>query len=118
MRAIRIPTTGPVQVIELALSTSDDARPLLSELYLLVGCESVECLRLTAGLDAWLDETGRYDGQDLNERASRLASAYGINDRLYGVVVVLGVDQDTGETVGLTDDQVHEIARFRYFDYL
>jgi hypothetical protein len=111
MRAIRIPTTGPIQVIELAQSTSDDARPLLSELYSLIGCESVECLRLAAGLDAWLDETGRFDGQDLNERACHIASAYRINDSLYGVVILLAADEDTGLTLGLTDDQLHEIAR-------
>jgi hypothetical protein len=61
-------------------------------------------------VDAWLDKTGAIEGLGLNDPATRLANAYGINARLWGVVVILGVDQDTGETVGLTDDQVHEIA--------
>jgi hypothetical protein len=109
MRAVRIPTTGPVDVIDLAGPT-DDARTLLAGLYSLIGCDSVECVRLTQAVDAWLDETGLIDGKPFNQRATQLARACGIDAGLHGVVVILAAD-DTGHSVGLTDDQIHVITR-------
>ena len=111
MKAVRIPVTGPVEVIEFPESAEGDAPVLLAELYSAIGCDSVECVRLTDVLDAWLNETGAVDRQALNHLATHLASTCGIDEPLHGVVVVLAVDHHTGHSVGLTHEHIGVITR-------
>ena len=92
MKAVRIPVTGPVEVIDLPEPAEDDAPVLLAELYSAIGCDSVECVRLADVLDAWLDDSRGGERQPLNHLASHLAEACGIDEPLHGVVVVLAVD--------------------------
>jgi hypothetical protein len=70
MRAVCIPTIGPVDVVELAESGEDDSRAFLRDLYPVIGCEGVECVKLTSLWDAWIDETGLVDGVAFNQRAT------------------------------------------------
>ena len=54
MKAVRIPTTGPVEVVDLVEAAEDDAQAFLTELYSVIGTDSVECVRVTDAIDAWL----------------------------------------------------------------
>lgn len=111
MRAVCIPTIGPVDVIELAESCEDDSRAFLRDLYSVIGCDAVECVTLTSLWDAWIDETGLVDGVPFNRRATLLAQSCGFPEGFRGVVVVVGVDREIGIAVGLTDDQVEGVRR-------
>ena len=71
MRAVTIPLSGAVTVIDLTKPTDDDTRPFLTELYATISCDSVECVRLSGMVDAWLDETGLVDRKPMNQRATR-----------------------------------------------
>src|SRR4051794_9636403 len=102
VKAVRIPTLGPVDVIELAAPEDDDATAFLSGLYAAIGCQSVECVELTTTWDLWLDETGRVDGRVINPRATQLAQSCGLPSQLFGDVVVTGANDDNGQPVGLT----------------
>lgn len=108
---MRVATIGPVEVVELAAPEDDDATAFLAGLYAAIGCRSVECVELTTTCDMWLDENGMVDGRALNHRATLLAQSYALSVRVFGDVVVTGANDDLGQTVGLTDDQVEGIVR-------
>jgi Domain of unknown function (DUF3846) len=111
MKAVRIPTIGPVDVIELAAPDDDDTTAFLAGLYAAIGCQSVECVVLTTTWDMWLDETGMVDGRVVNHRATRLAQSCGLSGHLFGDVVVTGTNDDIAQPIGLTTDQAEAIAR-------
>jgi uncharacterized protein DUF3846 len=111
MKALRIPTTGPVHVVELAPPEDDDATALLATLHAATGCHSVECVRLAMTWELWVDETGKVDGAGFNQRATLLAHSYGYHQSLYGDAVAVGAHEDTGDSVGLTDAQAEAIGR-------
>jgi hypothetical protein len=82
-------------------------RAFLAELYSVIGTGSVGCVRLTEVLDAWLDENRAVDAKPLNRLATNLAKTCGgFDEPLDGVVVIIAVDNDTGQSVGLTDNQL------------
>jgi hypothetical protein len=111
MMAVRVPITGPVEVIDIVEPSDNDSQAFLTELYSVIGTDSVECVRLTEVLDAWLDETETIHGKPLNRLATHLARTFGFDEPLHGNVVILAVDHDTGQSVGLTDKQVSVITR-------
>jgi hypothetical protein len=112
MQAVRIPTIGPVEAIELTdRDDGGDTTAFLAGLYATIGCQSVECVELTTTWDMWLDETGMVDGRVANHRATLLAQSCGLSSRLFGDVVVTGTNDDTGNPVGLTNDQAEAIVR-------
>lgn len=111
MKAVRIPTSGPIDVIELAAPEDDDTTAFLVSLYAAIGCQSVECVELTTTWDMWLDETGMVDGRVINHRATQLALSCGLPNHIFGDVVVTGTNDERGQPVGLTDDQAEAIAR-------
>jgi len=111
MKAVRIPTLGPVEVIELAVPEDNDTMAFLAGLYAAIGCQSVECVELTTAWDMWLDENRMVNGSAANHRATLLADAYGLPSQLVGDVVVIGANDDAGEPTGLTDEQAEGLAR-------
>jgi hypothetical protein len=111
MRAVRIPVSGPVAVIELAHRKHGDTRAFLDGLYAAIGCQSVECVELTTAWDLWLDETGMVNGRVINHRATQLARSCGLSVHLFGDVVVTGTNDDLGRAVALTDDQTEALVR-------
>lgn len=102
---------GPVDVIELARPDNGDTTAFLASLYAVIGCQSVECVELTTTWDMWLDETGMVNGRAANQRATLLARSYGLQNQLFGDVVVTGANDDTGLPTGLTGDQAEGLAR-------
>jgi hypothetical protein len=111
MKAVRIPTIGPVDVIELCAPDHDDTTTFLADLYAAIGCQSVECVELTTTWDMWLDETGMVDGRAANPRATLLAQSYGSSSQLFGDVVVTGTNDQFGLPLGLTAQQVEGLVR-------
>jgi hypothetical protein len=110
MKAMRIPTSGAVEVIDLAAPVDGDTTGFLASLYAAIGCQSVECLDLTTSWDLWLDETGMVDGRATNHRATLLSQSYGQTSQLFGTVVVTGTNDDDGMPTTLTDDQAETLA--------
>src|SRR5262245_39896181 len=111
MAAVRIPTIGSVDVIELAAPDDHDMTAFLDSLYAAIGCQSVECVQLTTVWDMWLDETGMVDGRVVNHRATLLAQSCGVPGHVFGDVVVTGSNDDMGQPAGLSDDQANAILR-------
>lgn len=60
-------------------------------------------------IDLWVHEEGKLGGFDVNEWATAAAfwGKAGLSpfDNIHGPVVATGIDQSTGETLGLTDEQ-------------
>lgn len=111
MKAVRIPASGPVVVLELAPAEDDDTTAFLAGLYAAIGCQSVECVELTTTWDMWLDETGMVEGRVANHRATLLAQSCGVPVQIFCDVVVTGTNDDAGRPGGLTNDQAEGILR-------
>ena len=57
MEAVRMPTTGSVEVIDLIAPVDGVTTAFLASLYAAIGCQR-GCLELATTWDLWLDETG------------------------------------------------------------
>jgi len=78
-------------------------------LYGVIGCRSVDVVRLGDNMDMWLDDEGMLVGK-VNGPATRLARSYGfVWQPYFGVVVVTGGADRDGNTVGLDETRAAEV---------
>lgn len=64
-----------------------------------INADLLDVVGLTDGLDMWIDDEG-YGIADVNVQASRLAGRFGFTlQDYYGVVVLAGVNGETGPTI-------------------
>jgi|SRR6478609_2933447 len=99
---------GGFSIEEIA---SDQTGARLREL---IGCRVFTMFSID-GLDFWVDDEGMYNASR-NLPLTRLVSTYAeLVQYLYGACVIARSD-DAGNTVGLTDDDLADIAR-RHVQY-
>lgn len=74
-----------------------------------------DVVSLDHNIDLYVDDEGAINGSTLNLPATIIAHTLGTPAALFGTAVALGIDNETGESVGLTDEQtqyiVHALAR-------
>ena len=91
-----------------------DGSNMLRSLYGSIGCERIETIELSGGIDAIFDEEGKLTGAEPNDLASAVALILGFRflpgDYIAGPVVFLGYT-DEGDHVSLTDNQRRAILR-------
>jgi hypothetical protein len=77
----------------------------------------IECARITPTLDMWLNEEGKMNGLEVNEIATAIFwSKYGfMSDIIVGNVVFAGND-NSGETIGLSEEDIEFLKGFLSFD--
>ena len=110
MQALKITTTGDITTVNI----SEDN--VLKDLYREIGCSMVEVVRISEGVDLWCDEEGRLINKDVNLSATDVAvqkldeSGRGLLGSIVGDVIIMGINEETGESIGLSD---HQVAEFK-----
>ena len=110
MQAMKITTTGDITTVNI----SEDN--VLKDLYREIGCSMVEVVRISEGVDLWCDEEGRLVNKDVNPSATAIAvqkldeSGRGLLGSIVGDVIIMGINEETGESIGLSD---HQVAEFK-----
>lgn len=83
-----------------------DATNLPGQLSELIGCDLFDVVHLEHGIDIYVDDEGLLVARPvLNLALTVLAHALGTPAVLFGTGVVLGGDDETGDTLGLTSVQ-------------
>jgi hypothetical protein len=101
-QAIVVTTEGEMSVIDIA---GDELTTLQSK----VG-GWVQAIDITSSLTMWANEEGKLVGLPVNGFATELwESRFGATDIIVGDIVLTGVADDEGETLGLSDTQVESI---------
>ncbi|EYT56581.1 hypothetical protein H490_0101595 [Leucobacter sp. UCD-THU] len=76
----------------------------------LIGCDVFDVVGLEEGIDLFVDDEGLLEEQpELNLAATVVAHQLGAQSVLFGSVVAVGVDAESGETVGLTAEQMRRV---------
>lgn len=108
MHAVIIATDGTLDVI-----TKPDSETSLSFLQQAVG-GYIEPVDLWDNITMYVNEEGKVYNLLYNPFATVIAhnaSAINIFDYIYGDVVLIGFDPESGDTVGLTQNQINFIIR-------
>lgn len=108
MHAVIIATDGTLDVI-----TKPDSETSLSFLQQAVG-GYIEPVDLWDNITMYVNEEGKVYNLLYNPVATVIAhnaSAINIFDYIYGDVVLIGFDPESGDTVGLTQNQINFIIR-------
>jgi hypothetical protein len=106
VKALHIKTTGQVKVVSFE---NDTCYKTLSD-----GVGGlIECVALSERMDLWCNEEGKNTGLPLNQLATRLfQEAHGRIDYIAGDAVITGGIDDDGNSLGLTDEQIHEVTSY------
>jgi hypothetical protein len=87
----------------------------VNEIQQAIGARWFDVVSLNHHIDLYVDDEGAINGSTLNLPATIIAHTLGTPAALFGTVVVLGIDNETGESVSLTDEQaqhiLHALAR-------
>jgi hypothetical protein len=74
-----------------------------------------DVVSLDHNIDLYVDDEGAINGSTLNLPATIIAHTLGTPAALFGTAIALGINNETGESVSLTDEQtqhiVHALAR-------
>ncbi|NLG22213.1 MAG: DUF3846 domain-containing protein [Actinomycetales bacterium] len=103
MSALLIAEDG--EIAEVDLSATDTLRTM----YQVIGCSSVDVVRLTTNLDMWIDDEGMITDRPVNVLATLLARHFGRTYQPYCGPALLGGMTDDGDTINLTDDQIRAV---------
>lgn len=74
-----------------------------------IGCDDYDVVRLRNGTDLYVDAAGSSNGSPLNVLLTIAAHALGTPTVLYGNAIALGRDPETGNTISLTNEQIHQL---------
>ncbi|MFY9805640.1 MAG: DUF3846 domain-containing protein [Pseudonocardiaceae bacterium] len=97
---LRITVDGSMHKVEMPKNA------ILTGLYAAIGCTAVDVVRVADQLDMWIDDEGLYNSQ-ANPLATTLAHHFQrdipprYRQPYFGTAVLLGIDQATGETLGM-----------------
>lgn len=116
---LRIKDDGTIDTVQLI---PDQEGVVLRGLYAAIGCELVECVRLTDQLDMWVDEEGYGEFNRVATAVShrfqlQLGAAKEWLQPYFGTAVLLGVNQATSQSLdlssvpGLTSDQLVDLQK-------
>ena len=75
-----------------------------------LGCDNFDVVGLEDDIDLFVDDEGAINGSRLNLRATLIAHVLGTPAVLLGNAVALGCDPTTGDSISLTDTQVHRLT--------
>ena len=75
-----------------------------------IGCDNFDVVGLEDDIDLFVDDEGAINGSPLNLRVTIMAHVLGRPAVLFGNAVALGCDPKTGDSISLTDAQVHRLT--------
>jgi len=102
---LKITTRGEVLTID-----TGDKYANLEFLYSQTMSKTIEVVRLN-GATMWLDEEGKLRGRDVNTIATDLyEQTYGPYDLIVGDVILTADEDENGNLLGFSDEQIEEIA--------
>jgi len=104
LRALRI---GFLKELE---ETTIDPSRTVEALDESLGCDNFDVVGLEDDIDLFVDDEGAINGSPLNLRATLIAHVLGTPAVLFGNAVALGCDPTTGDSISLTDTQVHRLT--------
>lgn len=94
-------------ITEVDLSASDDH---LATFYRELECDTVDLVRMTSSIDAWLDDEGLLTQRPFNQVFTALAKRFGWTYQPYVGPVLLAGHNDDGDSTNLTPEQIRAIA--------
>lgn len=103
LRAVRI-TTRTLGHIHIS------GRDTLASIQNAVGCRTFDVVSVDGGIDFFVDDEGAINGSSFNLPLTVLAHVLGVRAALFGNAVLLGANDETGETISLTEEQVQRIT--------
>ncbi|SKO33970.1 Domain of uncharacterised function (DUF3846) [Mycobacteroides abscessus subsp. abscessus] len=101
--SIVIRTDGTIETIDIEAVSSDERLQLM---YAALGCHTMDLVRLTDGIDMWVDDNGLYTAE-VNPIATALAQRYGLTWQSYHGAVLLAAADDEGDTINLTTERAN-----------
>ena len=107
LQAVRVNLDGTAEGVKIEATDSGER---FEALYQLIGCAVVEPVGLPGGITLWIDEEGRYRSELNATLTGVVRRTRAHNPLLFGSGVFLGHDDSTGETVGLTLDQLASVV--------
>jgi len=101
-RVIHISTDNKIEVMEVEQIEYDTLYEAVNGL--------VELVSINEDIDMWLNEEGKINGLEPNIIASLIYNKVFPNfDVIMGDVVITGGADDEGNTVGLSDESIHDV---------
>lgn len=83
----------------------------LRAMYEVIGCTTVDVVRLRSDLDMWVDDDGMYTAE-VNVPATMIVGKFAsLTQSFYGTCLFLGGADDDGNTVGLSPRMLAIIAK-------
>jgi uncharacterized protein DUF3846 len=110
VRALLIPVDGPPRTVDLA---GGSGTRFMRSLRAHISARSVERIWVTGRWEAWLDEDGAAAGKPANQAATLVARSLGAQFSLYGTVVIVGLDKETGAPAALSPAQADAILQLQ-----
>ena len=102
LRAVRI-TTQSLQHITISRENS------VTAIQNAVGCRTFDVVSVDGGIDFFVDDEGAINGSPLNLPLTVLAHILGTRTAIFGNAVLLGADDETGDTISLSDEQIQRL---------
>lgn len=88
-----------------------DSADMLASLYRLIGCNSVDLVRLDDDLDMWVDDEGSFGTPYPNWAITAVAAAYGrVHQRYFGTAVFTGGVDEEGNSLSLSPAQLQQLT--------
>lgn len=106
LQGVRVNLDGTAEGVKIIATTSGER---LSAMYKLIGCALVEPVDLPEGITLWVDEEGLYRSEHNPTLTAMVHRTRPAQSPLFGVGLFLGFEDATGETVGLTRDQLASV---------
>ena len=75
-----------------------------------IGCAHFDVVSLGDNIDFFVDDEGAINGSPLNLWLTIIAHSLGTPAVLFGNAIALGCDPDTGDSISLTDQQLHALT--------
>jgi hypothetical protein len=107
-------TTDQLRAVRITTQTLDhlsiDSEGTMTSIQKAVGCRAFDVVTVDGGIDFFVDDEGAINGSPLNLPLTVLAHILGTRAALFGNAVLLGANEDTGDTISLNDDQLKRIV--------
>ncbi|MGW2841937.1 DUF3846 domain-containing protein [Streptomyces sp. NPDC001493] len=99
---------GVIRVVEWPIESFTSLQVLYRE----IECDRIDAVAIGADLTMWVDDEGQINGSFVNLFATRIYAAHKKPHQLYqGTAVFTGGADRSGDTLGLTRDQIMRLIR-------
>lgn len=107
LQGVRVNLDGTAEGVKIITTQDGDT---LDALYKLIGCALVEPVDLPEGITLWVDEEGTYRSAHNPTLTRMVHRTRPAQTPLFGAGVFLSFDPATGETHGLSMDQLASVV--------